>query len=266
MPKVLLTRPGMRSSKEDELHRILSNAGVAIEELPMLTFSLPNDTSELDNALEKAAHGKFVLIILSSPTAVNFFEERAREIGFFDAIKLIGKFAAVGFGTERELSKLEIETALPIPMHGGSLELSAILARENLAGKSVLLLQSQIGLDTLEIALHKQYAVPERVTLYNTNGPTLGDSARLVHLMESDARPNVIAFFSPSSVIYFVRTLAEMASGLLHNLPALACIGETTAKAVEETLHRRPEIIARKADQASLANDILTYLKIRTAE
>jgi uroporphyrinogen-III synthase len=109
-----------------------------------------------------------------------------------------------------------------------------------------------------------QGALPERVTLYLTSGPTLEDGARLLRLMESEARPDVIAFFSPSSVIYFVRTLAEMASGLLRNLPALACIGETTAKAVEETLHRRAEIIARKANQASLASDILTYLKIGT--
>lgn len=265
MPKVLLTRPRLRSSSDDELHQILSSAGVTIEELPMLTFELPADSTELDISLERASHGKFDLIILSSPTAVNFFEEQAKELEVFNEIRSVGTFGAVGLGTANELAKLGIETALPIPVHGGSHELSAILARENLAGKSVLLLQSQIGLETLENALTKLGALPERVTLYITSGPSLGDSARLVRLMESDARPDVITFFSPSSVIYFVRTLAEMATGLLHNLPAIACIGETTAKAVEETLHRRPEIIARKANQSSLASDILIYLRITNA-
>jgi uroporphyrinogen-III synthase len=219
----------------------------------------------LDRSLELASLGKFHIIILSSPTAVNFFEERARELGLFDTIKSIGKLGAVGGATANELAKIGIETALPIPLHGSSYELSLILARENLADKAVLLLQSQIGLETIENALLAQGALPERVTLYITSGPTLGDAARLIHLMESDAKPDVISFFSPSSVIYFVRTLAEMASGLLHNLPAIACIGETTAKAVEETLHRRAEIIARKANQASLAEDILIYLRIRTS-
>jgi uroporphyrinogen-III synthase len=265
MPKVLLTRPRLRSSSDDELHQILFGAGVVIDELPMIHFDLPADTSDLDIALERAAIGKFDLIILSSPTAVNFFEERTRELGLFDTLKSVGNFGAVGGATANELAKLGIEMALPIPMHGSSYELSLILAKENLAGKSVLILQSQIGLETIENALLVQGALPERLTLYNTTGPTLGDSARLVRLLESDEQPDVITFFSPSSIIYFVRTLAEMSAGMLRKLPALACIGETTANAVEETLHRRPEIIARKANQASLARDILAYLRIERA-
>src|ERR1039458_2556254 len=66
MPKVLLTRPRIRSSSDDELHHILSAAGVTIEELPMISFDLPKDTIELDRSLERAAIGKFDLIILSS--------------------------------------------------------------------------------------------------------------------------------------------------------------------------------------------------------
>ncbi|MDP4220371.1 MAG: uroporphyrinogen-III synthase, partial [Bacteroidota bacterium] len=75
-------------------------------------------------------------------------------------------------------------------------------------------------------------------------------------------RPAVVAFFSPSAVEFFVRTLAEMGVHHLAALPALAAIGETTAAEINLLLKRRPEIVARKANQESLAADIIQYLKI----
>ena len=260
MPTVLLTRPLIRVSKHDELRRLLYAAGVTVQELPMLNFELPRETSELDAALTRAASGEFAYIILSSPTAVHFFDERAHGLELHNALHAVGRFGTVGQITSEELSARGYRVELPIPAIGGSHQLTAILSVRDLLDKPVLLLQSQIGLEVLEHSLFELGAKPERVTLYYTKGPTLGDAARLLHLLEGTSRPDVIAFFSPSSVSNFIRSLAEMASGMLRNLPALACIGETTAKAVEEGLHRRPEIIARKADQASLAQDILTYL------
>lgn len=260
MASVLLTRPRLRSSSSDGLHHSLRTAGIAILELPMIRFEWPEDFSELDRLLTEASHGAFHAIVLSSPTAVNFFEARARELGLLDAIRSTSNFGAVGAATAKELSELGIQTTLPVPTQAGSNQLAAILQEDQLAGRRVLLLQSQIGLDTLHHALKEIGAEPERVTLYRTEGPSLADAARLVHVLESDERPNVIAFFSSSAVHNFVRVLAEMASGALRALPALAAIGETTAKAIEESLHRRPEIVARKSDQMSLAEDIIRYL------
>jgi len=252
----------VRSNGEDDLHRVLHSAGIVVRELPMLRFEMVRETDELDHALARAGGGEFEYILLASPMAVHFFEERAKELNLFDALRGQGRYGTVGHATAEELSKLGFRVELPIPSQGGAHELAAMLKSYDLSSKSILLLQSQIGLDTLVHALRDLGALPERVTLYHTKGPSLGDSARLLQLLESPAPPDVIAFFSPSSVSYFVRSLAEMASGMLRNLPALACIGETTAKAVEESLHRRPEIVARKADQTSLANDIITYLRL----
>jgi uroporphyrinogen-III synthase len=263
MPTVLLTRPQARSNGEDELHRVLGASGITVRELPMLRFEMVADTANVDAALARAANGDFEYILLASPTAVFFFHDRAKELELADALRAQGRFGSVGNATAEALSTLGFRVELPIPQHGGSHELAAILSHSNLRDKRLLLLQSQLGLDTLEHALEQLGALPERVTLYNTKGPSLGDAARLLQMLESPSPPDVIAFFSPSSVSYFVRSLAEMASGMLRNLPALACIGETTAKAVEESLHRRPEIVARKADQESLANDIVTYLRLQ---
>jgi uroporphyrinogen-III synthase len=259
MPTVLLTRPENRTSAADDFHRILKDHGVELSELPMIRFSLPKDTTAIDRSLAELAKGKFDYVILSSPTAVEFFHERLKEL----ELSVNGtKFGAVGEATAAVLEALGYNVKLPVPAAAGASSLVALLSAGDMVMKRVLVLQSQIGLEEIEYALEQAGAVPKRVTLYETKGPSLADSARLVTLLESSTRPDVIAFFSPSSVSYFIRTLAEMSSGLLRSLPAIACIGETTAKAVEEALRRRPEIVARKADQMSLAQDILTYLKI----
>jgi len=240
---------------------MLSQAEVALFELPMLNFELPAETGDLDLAMERAARGEFHSIILSSPTAVHFFHERARDLDLLDALRIKGRFGAVGRATANALEAIGCEMSIPIPTHAGSHQLAAMLSGYDLAGKHMLLLQSQLGLEILEHSLRELGAETERVTLYLTKGPTLGDAARLLNLLEGQKRPDVIAFFSPSAVSYFIRSVAEMGAGHLHNLPALATIGETTAKAIEEGLRRRPEIVARKADQQSLAEDILHYLK-----
>jgi uroporphyrinogen-III synthase len=239
---------------------MLRAAGVEIVELPMLNFEMTRETEELDLAFQAAARGEYHAIVLSSPTAVHFFVEHANELGLATALKLKAKLAAVGRATSDALAVFGYETELPVPAHAGSHQLAAMLAESGVAGKRILLLQSQLGLDILEHALTEAGAMVERVIMYYTKGPSLGDSARLLNMLEGKKRPEVIAFFSPSAVMYFIRSLAEMNSALIRDLPALATIGETTAKAVEETLRRRPEIVARKSDQKSLAEDILTYL------
>ncbi len=221
----------------------------------MISFSLPPDLSELDSNLNRAAKGEFDSIILSSPTAVLFFEQRSQELGMLDALRNNARFAAVGEATAGELTRLGFEIHFPIPSEGGSEEFISSFSKRDLAGKRILLLQSQIGLNTLENALREIGALPERVTLYYTNGPTPADAARLIKLLQSNDRPGVIAFFSPSAVTNFAQTLAG--TGLLDNLPALAAIGKTTAQAIEEILHSTAEIVAPKADQASLAREII---------
>jgi uroporphyrinogen-III synthase len=262
MPSVLLTRPRVRTDVEDLLHTMLRAAGVEIVELPMINFEMTRETEALDRAFHAAARGEYDAIVLSSPTAVHFFVERANELGLATSLKLKAKLAAVGRATSDALSIFGYETELPVPAHAGSHQLAAILAERGVSGKRILLLQSQLGLDILEHALTEAGANVERVIMYYTKGPSLGDSARLLHLLEGPKRPEVIAFFSPSAVMYLIRSLAEMSAGQIRDLPALATIGETTAKAVEETLRRRPEIVARKSDQKSLAEDILTYLGV----
>ncbi len=259
MKKVLLTRPRERSSDADALHCILNDAGIIIEEIPMITFSLPPDLTQLDAVLQQASCGEFHSIMLFSPTAVIFFERRAQSLRSLNALRINGRFGAIGEATAKELSRIGFDVQFPIPAEAGSKEFAQLLSKSDLTGKRILLLQSQIGLNTLSNALRKIGALPERVTLYHTSGPTPDNVARLVSLMQSKERPDVIAFFSPSAVTNFVQALSG--TGLLDNLPTLAAIGKTTAQAIEETLHSTPEIVAPKADMTSMANEIVKYLQ-----
>jgi uroporphyrinogen-III synthase len=260
MPSVLLTRPENRSGDDQPISRILKQAGVQVLELPMLRFGLPRDIDVLDGALAKMASGEYDFTILTSPTAVDFFQERVEELAIPKSHLEAVKFGTVGASTEERLRELGYKTTLPVPQSAGWMNFVAALDPALIRGKRVLLLQSQIGLEELDHAFKEMGAITERVVLYVTKGPSLGDSARLLNLFESQ-RPDVIAFFSPSSVAFFVTAMAEMAAEELRKLPAIACIGETTAREVEERLRRRPEIVARKADQESLAKDILLYIE-----
>ncbi len=262
MPKVLLTRPAERTTKGDLIHQRLKQAEIEVSELPMIRFTKPSDQETLKRALFALSRGEFDITILSSPTGVEHFVEQMADFGLTPANVSSTAFSAVGVATAEALRNAGFAVAFPIPIAGGSHELIQLLG-DQVHGKKLLLLQSQIGLEHLERALAEAGGIVERVTLYETHGPSIADAARLLTILENGHRPDVIAFFSPSSVQFFIRTLAEMSASLLRTLPAIAAIGETTAKAVEEGLHRRPEIVARKSNQETLAEDIITYLALR---
>jgi len=265
MPRVLLTRPLQRTTEDNTFSTLLKSEHIDVIEIPMITIDYPKDTTALDRSLQALADKQFDYCVLSSPTAIEYFHMRVTELGIADAIRSSVGFATIGAKSAEKLSALGYTLSVPLPhQNAGAAALLISLRTFDIRGKRTLILQSQIGLVVLLRAFEMCGAEIERRVLYETTGPTLHNSARLLQLFEADftERPNVIAFFSPSAVEFFVRTLAEMGASHLSFLPTLAAIGETTAKEIELLLRRRPEIVARKANQESLAQDILTYLKI----
>jgi uroporphyrinogen-III synthase len=264
MARILLTRPSKRLRNEDNSFvAILRENNHEVIELPMIHMAYPSDMHELDNSLQKLAAKEYDHAILSSPTAIEFFHERAEQLGLVDAIQSAITFVTVGAVSAKKLEEFGYQLGLPLPSHGaGAAELLKSLRTFDLTGKRVLLLQSQMGIRIMERAFEMVGAIPERVILYETTGPSLHDAAKLLQYLEGSdgAIPDVIAFFSPSAVEFFVQTLSQMSVGLLHTLPALAAIGETTAFEMRIRAGKAPEIIARKANQESLANDIIVYL------
>ena len=266
MSKVLLTRPLQRTGVDNTFRKRLEAEGVKVVEIPMIDIRFPKETSLLDQSLMKLAAGQIDYCVLASPTAIELFHERVTQLGIAGLVKRHIGFATVGEKSVRKLEELGYRVAIPLPhQNAGAAALLISLRTFDVRGKNVLLLQSQIGLVVLYRAFEMCGAVLERHTLYETTGPTLADSARLLQLFEVDEQEqlDVITFFSPSAVEYFVKTLAEMGSSHLSSLPVLAAIGETTAKEIELLLYRKPEIVARKANQESLAEDILEFLNVQ---
>lgn len=264
MPRVILTRPVQRLATDNSFTSMLQSVGIEVIELPMVRLDFPSDTRDLDCVLGRLAKKEFDYVLLASPTAVEFFHERVTDLGHHDIIRESIGFGTVGQKSADKLTSLGYRLELPLPhQNAGAAELLIALRTMNLTGKRVLLLQSQIGIKVLERAFEMVGATTERVTLYETSGPSLHDAAKLMqYLEEQDGVPvDAIAFFSPSAAESFVKTIQEMGVDHLYKLPTLAAIGETTAFEIGMRLRKRPEIVARKSNQESLAQDIITYIK-----
>jgi uroporphyrinogen-III synthase len=267
MASVIITRPKERLAPGENFFRaLLDERGIRTIELPMIRVSFPDDTRDLDCSLSKLAKGGYDQAVLASPTAIEFFHERVTDLGIAEEIQKRIGFATVGAKSGDKLTSLGYRLAFPLPAQAaGAASLLITLRTFDLRGTKTLLLQSQIGIKVLERAFEMVGSETERVTLYETSGPTLADAARLVQLLEAPdgERPDVIAFFSPSSVEQLAIVLRELNRDVLGRLPALAAIGETTAYEIAMRLNRTADIVARKADQKSLAEDIVKWIGAR---
>lgn len=264
MPSVILTRPIQRANVDNTFSTSLRNEGIDVIELPMIQVHFPKDHSKLESEIRKLAKEGFDYCVLSSPTAIEFFHQKVLELELYDAIKATVGFATVGEKSGAKLEELGYHLAIPLPHQlSGAAALLTQLRTFDISAKRVLILQSQIGLPVLTRAFEMCGATITHEILYETTGPTLHDAALLINLLEADdsSHPEVITFFSPSAVEFFVKTLSQMGLQLRKNLPILAAIGETTAFEIEMRLRRKPEIIAQKANQESLAEDIISYIK-----
>jgi uroporphyrinogen-III synthase len=267
MPRVILTRPIQRLQKDNSFTEILRSANIEVIEIPMISIRYPTDTSDLDTALHRLAARDYSNVILTSPTAIEMFDERVTTLELKDRIGFFDGFGTIGNRSAEKLRSFGYKVGLPLPSEqAGAAALLKELRLSSLRDKSILLLQSNIGSPVLERAFEMVGALTDRVTLYETSGPTLADSARLMFELEENTlrSTTIVTFFSPSAVDYFVKTLAQMNVEQLKSLPLLAAIGETTAFEIRIRLRHEPEIIARKADQISLAEDIIHYFSYIT--
>ncbi len=264
MARILLTRPAKRLTGDDNsFMTILTAQGHEVIELPMINMAYPKDKTDLDSSLRRLASKEFDYALLSSPTAIEFFHDRAKKLDLVSAIQDSIEFGTVGAVSAKRLQEFGYKLGLPLPSQGaGAAALLKSLRTFDLSGKKALLLQSQMGIRIMERAFEMVGATTEHVTLYNTTGPSLRDITNLLRLLEGSegAIPDMIAFFSPSAVEFFVQALAETSVNLLHTLPPLAAIGETTAFEIRIRAEKTPAVIARKANQESLAHDIIEYL------
>jgi uroporphyrinogen III methyltransferase/synthase len=221
--RIVITRAPEQSV---ELAQTLRGLGAEVLSLPMVHFTGPPQSSELDAAIE--ALEEFDWLLFTSANAVRFFLARCRQLERWPPATL--RLAVVGPAT-RDALETEGLLAAVAPREFRGEALAAELAGE-VAGRRVLLPRSDQAGDELPRLLHAAGAFVTEVVAYSTEPPDSLDFAALEMLRRGDA--DAITFFSPSAFRHFVESFGPDALRRLTARVALAAVGPVTAAAIRE--------------------------------
>lgn len=224
--RILVTR----ELTEDYL--ILEDMGAELFVFPTIEFKPPESFEELDRAIERIK--EFSVIVFSSPRAVKFFFERflmlGKDVRDFSGV-LIG---AVGSETARSLRAYGLNADF-IPEDFNSQGVAkTILERipiSELKHRGVLYPRSDIALRGFIDEMEKEGVKVDAPITYRTVKPT--DHGKRLSKFLREGKITVATFTSPSTFNNLLEILKEDAREMLKEV-AIAALGKTTAKAIEE--------------------------------
>lgn len=220
---VLVTRAREQS---DGLCRELEARGARTVLIPMMRFALPEDTTEMDNAIRGLA--QFDWWLLTSQNAVRFAAQRAAaldiELGELGANV---KIAAVGPATAAAAETHRVRVDYVAKTHSGA-ALASELA-EKVRGMRVLLLRSELADDSTPALLRELGGDVAEVVGYRVLPPEEQERQKLraMNWAEVDAG----MFFSPAALRLFCECLNPRTRELCDGMTFVA-IGATTARAI----------------------------------
>jgi len=222
--KVVITRSKKGNA---ELARSLEVLGFKPVPIDTIEFLPPEDWSTVDAGLNRL--GEFDWILFTSPTGVEFFEQRMRALSL--PVPWRGKpaVAAVGEKTSAALQKEGIGADF-VPSTFLTRALAEQLPRER--GKRLLLLRADIADPKVVATLERSGFIVTDLTIYRTSSVAEGDGKAMEPALRG---ADAIVFASPSAVEAFMTRLGKpaTASGLTKRLLAV-CIGPVTATAARE--------------------------------
>jgi uroporphyrinogen III methyltransferase/synthase len=221
--RIVITRAPEQSA---ELAQKLRELGAEVLSLPMVRFTGPAQTAEMDGAI--AALEEFDWLLLTSANAVRFFLARCRQIERWPPPTL--RLAVVGPATRDALESEGLQAAVAPRQFRGE-ALAAELGSE-VAGRRVLLPRSDQAGDELPRLLRAAGAFVTEVVAYSTEPPGSLDSATLEVLRRGDV--DAVTFFSPSAFRHFAELFGRDALRRLTARVALAAVGPATASAIRE--------------------------------
>ncbi len=235
-----------------EIKERLENLGAIVLLFPAVSFSEPDDTSELDRAIGSLE--MFDWVLFTSANAVRFFASRCRNLGRNVNGGNRLRCAAVGPATADaaaaegfEISYVAQEflgTALAHEIGGALNGQRVLLPRSNRAGRDLPVALKSLGAEVVE------------VVAYHTGGVGVAEPGVLEAMREG--RVDVISFFSPSAV---ENVRGELGAEVLSSLGArgaLAAVGRVTAAALEKA-GLPVAIEAPEATAESMAAAIVNY-------
>lgn len=234
--RILVTR---RAAQADDLRDRLEKAGAEVHLLPLIEIGPPEDSAPLDRAIEQLPAADW--IIFTSPNAVDFFFARLAQLDRDARALASTRIAVVGQTTADALLTHGIRADL-IPVDASQDSLIAAFAEIPVEDQEILIPASAIGRAHIDDILRQRGARVHRVTVYENSPPAPGTVEIPASLTEG--RIDLIVFASPSAVRNFGIVVGEKHAHQLLSSAALACIGPTTARAVQNLglpVHVQPD-------------------------
>jgi uroporphyrinogen III methyltransferase/synthase len=248
--RVVITRSPEQAR---EVLQQLSEAGAEPLLLPCVAFSPAPDPGALDKVLRSL--DQFDWVVFTSQNAVAACAQRAGAIAVsFKQTGANPNVAAVGSATANAASRAGFRVDVVAKEFRGD-ALAAEL-RIVLAGKRVLLPRSNCAGRELPAALSTLGANVTEIIAYETGLPKMMDPSVLGAVRSG--KIDVLTFFSPSAVRNLSAELGLDSMRGLSGRVALAAIGPTTAKAMQDQ-GLRADIVSEQARPSALVAAIRDF-------
>jgi len=190
--KIVVTRAADQAAELSDRLRAL---GADPQELPVIALEPPIDSAPLDRAIDNMAG--YDWLIFTSVNGVRFFLDRLDQ-SQHDLRSLKARICAIGPATRKAIEELHLKVDL-MPVEYVAESLVRAFAKENLAGKIVLLPRAAVARDVLPVELEKLGAQVDVVEAYRNIVPP-DATTRAREIFSAEKNPDWITFTSSSTV------------------------------------------------------------------
>lgn len=218
--RIAVTRP---AAQAEELAQPLRELGAQVVITPLIRIVPTVDNEALREALHELE--SFDWIIFSSANGVDGFVQALRAAGR-ELSALRGSIACVGPATAAAARSYGLETAVMPEAFVGEAIADALSARENLAGRRVLIARAGGARPELPTRLAAAGAVVADLELYRSAVDEEG--ARILREHIYNRAIDVVTFTAASAARHFAQQVRDPGSALI------AVIGPVTAEAARE--------------------------------
>ncbi len=213
-----------------EFSQLLMAYGGEPVELPTIHLAPPASWKAVDQAVGRM--DQYQWLIFTSVNGVTPFMQRLQATGKDARAFATLRICCIGPRTAQELERYGLKADL-VPTEYQAEGLIAILAKEHVRGRRVLIPRAEVAREILPDQLRELGAQVDVVPVYRTVAPAVDVEPLKQQLQEG--RIDVVTFTSSSTVRNFVELLGgtESARHLVAQA-AIACIGPITARTAEE--------------------------------
>ena len=249
--RVLVGRARHQASALSDALRLL---GAEVIEIPFIEIRPPASWRPLDQAIARILD--YDWLILTSVNGVQALFARLQKLGKSEADLLHLNLAAIGPATRKAIES----RGLPVDVMPEEYVAESVVAelRNQVKGKSVLLVRAKVARDVIPKELIKAGAKVDVIEAYETVLPETSRTELLSVLRDPRRKPEVITFTSSSTARNFLDLLGTANEALLTGTK-LASIGPVTSDTMRR-LGLHVDIEAREYTIPGLVATIATSI------